>query len=154
VAEKIAPVLLKEGTPVQHKIAGYRGRIDGVTAIKLCFTNKGVPLQRPSTNEDFQYRVAIPGETMRRIAPADDLEILTEEQSETVVCFNCHGSFLSKPGEANKVGGQCECGGWICPLCLTCQPATAGGGVPCTKQRARLIRKQAKEKKRNLVKTA
>jgi hypothetical protein len=150
VADKIATGLLKQGTPVQHKITGYRGRIDGITAIKICFTSKGVALERPTTKEDFQYRVAIPGEMIRRIAPADDLEILTEEQRQTVVCFNCQVSFLSKPGESNKLGGRCKCGGWICPTCLTCQPSD-GTDTPCMKQRARLIRKQAREKKGKLV---
>jgi hypothetical protein len=151
MADKIANLMLKNGTPVQHKTAGYRGRIDGVTAIKICFTSKGVALERPTTKEDFQYRVAIPGEMIRRIAPADDLEILAEEQREAVVCFNCHVSFLSNPGVLNKVAGRCKCGGWICPTCLMCQPLNGGSGTPCMKQRARLIRKQSKEKKSRLV---
>jgi hypothetical protein len=135
---------LRDGTLVQHKIAGYRGRINGTTGIKSCFTSHGAPVGT-HTKETFQYRVAVAGEPMRHIAPAEDLEILEEEQRAKVLCFNCHSSFLSKPGKSNKPGGRCECGGWICPACLVCQEE--GAATRCKKQRSRLIRKQAKKSK-------
>src|SRR5436190_4245702 len=62
------------GTYVRHKTAGYEGKIDGTTAMKGCFTSRGAPLVK--SEEQFQYRIAVAGETMRRIAPADDLEIV------------------------------------------------------------------------------
>lgn len=62
------------GTSVRHKTAGYQGKIDGTTAIKGCFTSRGAPLLR--SDEQFQYRIAVAGEAMRRIAPAEHLEFL------------------------------------------------------------------------------
>jgi hypothetical protein len=59
---------------------------------------------------------------MRRIAPAEDLEIL--EGVTAVVCPRCRYSFRSKPGVRNKPGGRCECGGWICPACLAARGST------------------------------
>jgi len=151
MADKIERLLLKDGTLVQHKIAGYRGRIDGTTAIKSCFTSKGAALAMPNTKEAFQYRVAVAGEMMRHIAPAEDLETLQEEQSVNVSCFSCHLTFRSKPRELNKPGGRCQCGGWICPACLACQDSNEEsikiGQARCTKQRRRLLQ-ASKRKKR------
>lgn len=68
---------LADGTLVRHKTAGYVGRIQGVTGIQACFTSRGAPLRK--SDEQFQYRVVVSGEILRRIAPADDLEIVKEE---------------------------------------------------------------------------
>ena len=61
---------LQDGTLIRHKVVGYKGRIDGTTEIKTCFTARGEILSRPNTKQIFQYRVVIDGESMRRIAPA------------------------------------------------------------------------------------
>lgn len=147
MADKIEKILLKDGTLVRHKTTGYQGRIDGTTGIKSCFTRKGLSLVMPATKETFQYRVVVAGKPMRHIAPAEDLEIVEEEHRVNVSCPSCHFTFLSKPGESNKAGGRCECGGWICPACLACQVAGEERAVPCSKQRSRLIRKQARAQK-------
>jgi hypothetical protein len=150
MADKVEQVLLKDGTLVQHKITGYQGRIDGTTAIKSCFTSKGAALAMPNTKEAFQYRIVVPGEMMRHIAPAEDLETLEEELSVNVSCFSCHFSFRSKPRELNKPGGRCECGGWICPACLACQDFSEElvktGGARCAKQRRRLLQASKRKK--------
>ncbi|MGH7826933.1 MAG: hypothetical protein ACREQ7_17400 [Candidatus Binatia bacterium] len=157
MADKIEKVRLRDGTLVQHKVSGYRGRIDGTTGIKICFTSKGAALAGPATKEIFQYRVVVAGEMMRHIAPAEDLEILEEEQKTKILCFSCHSTFVSKPGELNKAGGRCDCGGWICPACLACQApieeSLNAGESRCANQRRRLIRKQARRKKSNSVQT-
>jgi hypothetical protein len=68
-----------------------------------------------------------------------------------VVCPGCHCSFQSNPGLADKPRGRCQCGGWICPTCLTCQdmneePAKSPRS-PCLKQRKRLARRLAIQQK-------
>lgn len=100
---KIAEIKLHDGTLIRHKVIGYEGRIDGTTEIKGCFTSGGEILNRPNPKHTFQYRVVINGEPMRRIAPAEDLEIL--EGVTQVICPSCHYSFWSKPGSADKAGG-------------------------------------------------
>ncbi len=128
------------GTLIRHKSTGYEGRIDGITEIKFCFTKDGAPAT--STAKDtFQYRVEVAGESLRRIAPAEDLEIL--EGAVTIVCTSCAQPFQSKPGIAGKAGGRCGCGAWICPVCLSCQ----AGDRACSKQTARKARKLAAQKK-------
>ena len=142
-------VKLQNGTIVRHKSVGYEGRIEGTTEIRSCFTAGGVLLDMPSTKQSFQYRVAVTGESMRRIAPAEDLEVL--ERAVPVVCPRCQYSFHTKPGADDKPAGRCQCGGWICPACLACQGNGDGsekGGKPvCAKQRARQTRKLAARKK-------
>jgi hypothetical protein len=141
---------LKNGTLVQHKVSGYRGRIDGTTAIKSCFTSAGVTLQPPTSKEDFQYRILVEGELIRHIAPARDLQILEEELRERVLCLNCSASYLSKPEALNKAGGRCECGGWICPSCLACQAPIdpdKKNRIACIRQAKRLAKKNAKLKR-------
>ena len=142
-------VKLQNGTIVRHKNAGYEGRIEGTTEIRSCFTAGGVLLDMPSSKQSFQYRVVVTGESMRRIAPAEDLEIL--ERAVQVVCPRCQYSFQSKPGASDKPGGRCQCGGWICPACLACQSNGNGpdkGGNPvCAKQRTRQTKKLAARKK-------
>jgi len=132
---------LQDGTLIRHKVAGYQGRIDGTTEIKTCFTAGGELLDKSNSKQTFQYRVAVEGESMRRIAPAEDLEIL--EGVTAVTCSRCHFCFQTRPGFADKPGGRCQCDGWICPSCLACQATNEA----CLKQRRRLARRLAVEKK-------
>ena len=145
----VAEVKLQDGTLIRHKVAGYEGRIDGTTEIKSCFTTAGELLTKSSSGQTFQYRVLVAGESMRRIAPAADLEIL--EGVASVVCLSCGYFFHSKPALENKPGGRCQCGGWICPACLACQGInnkTDRSGAPvCLKQRSRQTRKLAARRK-------
>jgi hypothetical protein len=145
----VEQVKLKNGTIVRHKNVGYDGRSDGTTEIRSCFTAGGVLLDMHGSKQSFQYRVVVAGESMRRIAPAEDLEIL--EQVVQVVCPRCQYSFHSKPGADGKPGGRCQCGGWICPACLACQGIGDGmdksGNAVCVKQRTRQTRKLAARKK-------
>ena len=143
MSETPVQVKLQDGTLIRHKVTGYEGRIDGITEIKTCFTAGGAMLDRLNTKQTFQYRVVIKGEPMRRIAPAEDLEIL--EGAAELVCPHCRLSFKTKPGFADKPGGRCECGGWICPSCLDCRGA--GEQPRCLKQRKRLARKLSLQKK-------
>jgi hypothetical protein len=140
---------LPAGTLIRHKTTGYQGRIDGITEIKTCFTRGGALAVGVTTKDTFQYRVEIEGEPMRRIAPAEDLEIL--EGVVDVVCAACGYAFHSKPGVGNKAGGRCPCGGLICPVCLSCQAGNAEGVAPskvaCLKQSARKARKLAAQRK-------
>jgi len=103
----------------------------------------------PGSKQIFQYRVMVAGESMRRIAPAEDLEIV--EQTLKVVCPGCGYSYNSKPGVENKAAGRCQCGGWICPACLACQaidePTGKGGAAVCLRQRKRQTKKLAARKK-------
>ncbi len=155
MVEKIVQARLRDGTLVQHKTNGYRGRIEGTTEIKSCFTRGGATLALPTTKEAFQYRVVVTGELMRHIAPADDLEVLFEEPRVNVSCFNCHSVFRSKPGVVNKAAGRCDCGGWICPECLGCQASNeesaTNGHTPCVKQSRRMKRRQTNHKKRSPI---
>ena len=149
MSESTEQVKLRDGTLIRHKVAGYEGRIDGITAIKTCFTSGGELLVKSSNKHTFQYRVAVKGESLRRIAPAEDLEIL--DGVVEVVCPVCRSSFQSKPGLADKPRGRCQCGGWICPTCLACQDtkeeAAKKGQAACVKQRNRLLRRLASQKK-------
>jgi hypothetical protein len=132
---------LPAGTLIRHKVTGYEGRIDGITEIKACFTRAGAVVAGATPKDSFQYRVEVVGESLRRIAPAEDLEIL--EGVVDVVCASCGYAFQSKPGIGNKGGGHCQCGGWICPVCLSCQAADDA----CAKQTTRKARKLAAQKK-------
>ena len=149
MSKTLEEVKLQDGTLIRHKVVGYEGRIEGITEIKSCFTAGGALLARPAGGQTFQYRVVVEGESMRRVAPAEDLEIV--EGIAQVVCPVCHYSFRSKPGVGNKPGGRCECGGWICPACLACQGVNDGTGKGvasvCLKQRHRQTRKLAAQKK-------
>ena len=146
---RIDEVKLQAGTLIRHKVVGYEGRIDGTTEIKTCFTIGGELLGKSNTKQTFQYRVVIDGESMRRIAPAEDLEIL--EGVTEVICPSCRFSFQSRPGSVGKPGGHCQCGAWICPSCLACQATNEEtamrGQSPCLKQRKRLARRLAIQKK-------
>ena len=143
MSETMAQVKLQDGTLIRHKVAGYEGRIDGTTEIKTCFTAGGVLLEKSTSKHTFQYRVEVRGESMRRIAPAEDLEIV--EGVAEIICFHCRSSFRTRPGLVDKPGGRCQCGGWICPSCSACRDT--GEHSPCFKQRKRLARKLALQKK-------
>ena len=144
MGEIVNKVSLQDGTLVRHKVMGYQGTIEGRTEIKTCFTRGGLVLTMPLAKETFQYRVVVSGESMRHIAPAEDLEII--DAMAEIVCFRCHYAFRSKPGILDKAGGRCQCGGWICPACMACQ--TAESSEPCVKQRKRMLKKLANEKKK------
>src|SRR5262245_39264569 len=149
MSKALEEVKLQDGTLIRHKTVGYEGRIEGTTQITTCFTAAGALLPSSSTRQTFQYRVVVAGESMRRIAPAEDLEIL--EGVATVICPHCRYSFRSQPGVGNKPGGRCECGGLICPACFACQGINEGTGKGvarvCLKQRSRQLRKLAVRKK-------
>jgi len=149
VSKNRVEVILEDGTLIRHKVAGYEGRIEGTTKIQSCFTAKGELLAHPTGKQLFQYRVMVEGESLRRIAPADDFEIL--EAVLEVICPACHASFQSKPGLADKPRGRCKCGGWICPTCLACQKinvaASKARRAPCPNQRRRVAARLAVEKK-------
>ena len=142
MGEIVNKVSLQDGTLVRHKVMGYHGTIEGRTEIKTCFTRGGVVLTMPLAKETFQYRVVVSGESMRHIAPAEDLEII--DAMAEIVCFRCHYAFRSKPGILDKAGGRCQCGGWICPACMACQTESS---EPCVKQRKRMLKKLANDKK-------
>lgn len=149
MSESKVEVKLQDGTLIRHKVLGYEGRIEGTTEIKTCFTLGGELLTHPATKELFQYRVVVKGESLRRIAPAEDFEIL--DGVVEVICPKCHCSFQSTPGLTDKPRGRCQCGGWICPTCLACQdiseePAKSQRS-PCLKQRKRLAARLAMQKK-------
>jgi hypothetical protein len=149
MSERRVEVKLEDGTLIRHKVAGYEGRIEGTTEIKSCFTIRGELLVNPTGKQLFQYRVVVKGESLRRIAPAEDLEIL--DGVAEVLCPSCHCSFQSKPGLADKPRGRCQCGGWICPTCLACQDMNdeSAKSQPsrCPKQRKRLATRLAIQKK-------
>ncbi len=144
--EKIE-ISLRDGTLVRHKQRGYEGKIEGTTAIKACFTKGGALLAMPITKEAFQYRILVSGESMRYIAPFDDLEVL--DAATEILCARCHKAFHSKPGLAGKACGRCACGGWICPACMGCQTEEAAKekATSCAHQRKRFLRKLASDKK-------
>jgi len=149
IVEKTVQPRLKDGTLVEHKADGYRGRIEGITEIKSCFTHGGAALPFSKADETFQYRIAVSGESRRHIAPAEDLQVVFEETRVNVSCFNCHAVFRNKPGTPNKPGGQCECGGWICPECLACDTSADQREMRrngCVKQTRRMKRRQGKTK--------
>jgi len=138
-----ASVKLQDGTLIRHRVTGYEGRIEGTTEIKACFTARGELLDSSNCKQAFQYRVLVKGESIRRIAPAEDFEIL--EGVMQLICPACRSSFQTKPGFAGKPAGRCDCGKWICPSCLACQAASEetprGGRSQCLKQRKRQAKK-------------
>ncbi len=148
--QQLEHVKLRDGTLIRHKVVGYEGRIDGITGIKACFTSAGKLLESPGVGQIFQYRVMVKGESIRRIAPSKDLEVL--EGVEEVVCSRCHFAFYSKPGMVDKAGGRCQCGAWICPSCLACGnmelKATKNDQSLCPGEKKRLMRKFAAKKRK------
>jgi hypothetical protein len=148
VSKNRVEVILEDGTLIRHKVVGYQGRIEGTTKIQSCFTSRGELLPYPNRKHLFQYRIMIEGESLRRIAPADDFEIL--EAGVEIICSACNGSFQSRPGLADKPRGRCKCGGWICPTCLACEmnaEGFKGRRSPCLNQRKRFAARLAVEKK-------
>ncbi len=143
-------ISLRDGTLVRHKNKGYQGTIEGTTSIKACFTSGGAALPIPATKETFQYRISVAGESMRQVAPLEDLEIL--DAAAEVNCVACHSSFYTKPGLLGKPCGRCACGGWICPTCMACQTeeAAQNKATACIHQRKRFLRKSANQKKKYL----
>ncbi|MGH7931269.1 MAG: hypothetical protein ACREQV_26155 [Candidatus Binatia bacterium] len=139
-------ISLRDGTLVRHKKKGYEGKIEGTTAIKSCFTRGGALMEAPFSKEAFQYRVVVSGESMRYIAPFDDLEIL--DAATEILCVRCHKTFYSKPGLVGKAGGRCACGRWICPVCMGCQAeeATNEKATSCVSQRKRFLKKLAHDR--------
>jgi hypothetical protein len=153
MTERLDEIRLGDGTLIRHKVVGYEGRIDGTTAIRECFTAAGESLGKLNAKQAFQYRVAVVGEVLRRIAPAEDLEIL--EGVATVVCPSCKTTFQSEPGADGKARGRCGCGEWICPVCLCCQGPGQDSKKPeesaCLKQRKRLVSRLAREKRKKTM---
>jgi hypothetical protein len=144
-------VRLSDGTLVRHRTSGYLGRIDGVTAIQGCFTQSGAPMPVVIAKERFQYRIFVKGEKMRRIAPLRDLEVIDATTAVEVTCFNCQTVFSAATNLADKPGGLCDCGAWICPQCLLCESPDKKrdeeSGESCPKQRKRLLNKLMSEKR-------
>jgi hypothetical protein len=136
-------ISLRDGTVVRHRMKGYEGKIEGTTSIKACFTRGGTLLDLPTSKEAFQYRVAVNGETMRHVAPLEDLEIL--DAAESILCARCNSAFFTKPGLTGKARGRCACGGWICPVCMGCQSQDAAKdkATSCSDQRKRFVKKLA-----------
>jgi hypothetical protein len=139
---------LRDGTVVRHKKKGYEGKIEGTTTIKTCFTRNGALLEPPTSKEAFQYRVVVTGQSMRYIAPLDDLEVL--DVAVEFTCGRCQKIFGTTPGLTGKASGRCACGGWICPGCLACQTEQAANdkATSCVDQRKRLVKKLAADKKK------
>ena len=67
---------LRDGTLVRHKVEGYEGYVEGITRIRALFTERGQPLDDPKSKQSFQYRIVSEGESVRRITPVADIEIL------------------------------------------------------------------------------
>ena len=105
MSEKVSEVRLQSGTVIRHRVTGYEGVVDGITEIRDCFTSAGAPLSRLSSKYSFQYRIVVSGESTRRIAPTEDLEIL--DGAVLVFCPHCRDSFQSKPGTVGKPRGRC-----------------------------------------------
>ena len=60
--------MLEDKVLVRHKRLGYEGLIDGQTQLRILFTG--------NKNCDFQYRIKIPNQDKRFIAPPEDLRVL------------------------------------------------------------------------------
>jgi hypothetical protein len=60
--------MFEDGSLVKHKILGYKGLIDGRTNMKMLFTG--------NRKCEFQYRVKVPNQDKRLIAPKEDLRML------------------------------------------------------------------------------
>ena len=81
--DRVDEIRLQKGTIIRHKVAGYEGRIDGTTEIRACFTARGELVGKSSPGQTFQYRIAVAGELLRRIAPPEDLEVLESSVTAT-----------------------------------------------------------------------
>jgi len=136
---------LRDGTLVRHRSNGYQGKIEGTTSIRACFTRGGTSVQAATSKETFQYRISVAGESMRQVAPLEDLEVL--EAAAEITCVACHKQFQTKPGLAGKPCGRCACGNWICPVCMACQTeeAAKNKATACLHQRKRFSKKVSKK---------
>ena len=136
---------LRDGTLVRHRSNGYQGKIEGTTSIRACFTRGGTSVQAATSKETFQYRISVAGESMRQVAPLEDLEVL--EAAAEITCVVCHKQFQTKPGLAGKACGRCACGNWICPVCMACQTEEAANNkaTACLHQRKRFSKKVLKK---------
>jgi hypothetical protein len=97
---KMIEETLRDGTLVRHKVEGYEGYVEGITRIKELFTEGGQLLNEPRSKQIFQYRVVLEGESMRRIAPAEDMEILEEG-----VAVTRRKRLLKRPSSAGTAKG-------------------------------------------------
>jgi hypothetical protein len=73
-----------------------RVRSRATTTIKTCFTRNGALLEPPTSKEAFQYRVVVTGQSMRYIAPLDDLEVL--DVAVEFTCGRCQKIFWYHAG--------------------------------------------------------
>jgi hypothetical protein len=140
--------VLENGTVIRHRTIGYEGTVDGITQIRECFTSAGEQLGKISSKYAFQYRIIVAGESLRKIAPAEDLEVL--EQTSEVRCARCTASFQTKLGAVGKPAGRCQCGEWICPYCWSCSHTAAvptADRSPCVHERKRLVKKSSAARK-------
>ena len=69
---------VRDGILVRHTVDGYQGCVEGTTRIKELFTDRGQPLNDARSKQTFQYRVVVEGESVRRVVPAEDIEIVEE----------------------------------------------------------------------------
>ena len=60
--------MFEDGSLVKHKDLGYEGLIDGRTNLKMLFTG--------NRQCEFQYRIKLPNQDKRLIAPEEDLKML------------------------------------------------------------------------------
>ncbi|MEI7998344.1 MAG: hypothetical protein WCH62_02410 [Candidatus Omnitrophota bacterium] len=60
--------MFEEQSLVKHKKLGYEGLIDGQTNLRLLFTGNKA--------SEFQYRIKLPNQDKRLIAPEEDLQLL------------------------------------------------------------------------------
>ena len=60
--------MFEDGSLVKHKDLGYEGLIDGRTSLKMLYTG--------NRQCEFQYRIKVPDQDKRFIAPEEDLKML------------------------------------------------------------------------------
>ena len=60
--------MFEDNTLVRHKKSGIEGLIDGQTNLRILFTG--------NKQCDFQYRIKLPDQDKRLIAPEEDLKLL------------------------------------------------------------------------------
>ena len=69
--------MLENDTLVKHKILGYEGLIDGQTRMRLIFTG--------GRDCESQYRIKVPGQDKRFIAPEEDLEVGSKDKEKEML---------------------------------------------------------------------
>ena len=60
--------MFEDNSLVRHKKLGYEGLVDGQTNLRILFTG--------DKQCEFQYRIKIPNQDKRFIAPEEDLKML------------------------------------------------------------------------------